>query len=180
MLARRQQTLPRYAIVASANRARGRRSLQCVRAAQASEGGTEEWAVFLQNLTAAATRIKSMHPGTPFPALGPLVVEAAFVFGDNNPDPTTPTAALPPATKDNARLVMVLHGAGDAIGYRRGSWEFNKSARDLHFQCRTLGGVPGLDVTGSGWIVSDDTVRTARVSLGETCPRSPRAATDAV
>ncbi|XP_067892330.1 ADP-ribosylarginine hydrolase [Heterodontus francisci] len=51
---------------------------------------------------------------------------------------------------------MVLSGAGDALGYKNGNWEFCRSGPQIHAECRKLGGLSKIDV--SGWMVSDDTV----------------------
>eukprot|EP00906_Rhabdomonas_costata_P003693 RCo005596 len=60
--------------------------------------------------------------------------------------------------RDRAVACMLLGAAGDTIGYRGGSWEFNSSGPAIHAELRELhGGVEGLDV--QGWIYSDDTVQ---------------------
>ena len=46
---------------------------------------------------------------------------------------------------------MVLSGSGDALGYKRGNWEFCKELADL-------GGIDNIDVIDAEWIVSDDIV----------------------
>ncbi|XP_078285752.1 ADP-ribosylhydrolase ARH1-like [Rhinoraja longicauda] len=51
---------------------------------------------------------------------------------------------------------MVLSGAGDAMGFRRGRWEFCRRGEKIHAELKKEGGLNKLDV--SGWIVSDDTV----------------------
>lgn len=44
---------------------------------------------------------------------------------------------------------MVLHGVGDAMGYKNGSWEFNYSGSDIHKQLRSLGGLEKLEINES-------------------------------
>ena len=119
-------------------------------------------AAYLRALTKVAASSKASAPSVAFPALGPHVVEDAAVFGSSGSvDPFEPVneSTLPPASQEDGANVMVLHGAGDAIGYARGNWEFNYRAAEIHEECRQLGGVPALNVTGRGWIVSDDTVQ---------------------
>lgn len=51
---------------------------------------------------------------------------------------------------------MLLHGVGDAMGYKNGKWEFNFVGEDIHQELKNLGGVQSLDL--KNWKVSDDTV----------------------
>lgn len=51
---------------------------------------------------------------------------------------------------------MLLHGVGDAMGYKNGKWEFNFVGEDIHKELENLGGVKNLDL--KKWKVSDDTV----------------------
>ena len=53
---------------------------------------------------------------------------------------------------------MVLSGSGDALGYKRGNWEFCTSGEQIHKKLADLGGIDNIDVAGAEWIVSDDTV----------------------
>ena len=53
---------------------------------------------------------------------------------------------------------MVLSGAGDALGYRNGYWEFMTLGEEVHRQVRELGGVEALRVDKENFRVSDDTV----------------------
>jgi hypothetical protein len=52
---------------------------------------------------------------------------------------------------DRFRACMVLHGAGDAMGYKKGAWEFNTSGCRIYDELCQLGGVdalvlePGMD-----------------------------------
>ncbi|KAM5152473.1 ADP-ribosylarginine hydrolase isoform 2-T2 [Mantella aurantiaca] len=57
---------------------------------------------------------------------------------------------------ENYVAAMVLSGAGDALGYKDGSWEFCKSGAKIHAELAELGGLKNIDV--KNWIVSDDTV----------------------
>jgi ADP-ribosylarginine hydrolase len=41
---------------------------------------------------------------------------------------------------------MVLHGVGDAMGYKNGEWEFNYSGQDIHDQLARLGGLENLKI----------------------------------
>lgn len=51
---------------------------------------------------------------------------------------------------------MVLSGAGDALGYNHGTWEFEGSGEKIHAQVKKRGGLAKLDV--KDFMVSDDTV----------------------
>ena len=53
---------------------------------------------------------------------------------------------------------MVLSGAGDAIGYNDGKWEFCPSGSFIQNQVANLGGLTKLKPTNRRMIVSDDTV----------------------
>ena len=53
---------------------------------------------------------------------------------------------------------MVLSGSGDALGYKRGNWEFCTSGEEIHKELADLGGIDNIDVADAEWIVSDDTV----------------------
>ena len=53
---------------------------------------------------------------------------------------------------------MVLGGAGDALGYKRGDWEFCISGEQIHKELADLGGIENIDVALPEWNVSDDTV----------------------
>ncbi|XP_063789147.1 ADP-ribosylarginine hydrolase isoform X2 [Pseudophryne corroboree] len=57
---------------------------------------------------------------------------------------------------ENYVASMVLSGAGDALGYKNGNWEFCRSGPLIHEQLANLKGVNNIDV--KHWIVSDDTV----------------------
>lgn len=56
---------------------------------------------------------------------------------------------------------MTLAAVGDAIGYKNGYWEFNFSGKAIHkeFEQITQGqGMKNLNIEGTDWIYSDDTV----------------------
>ncbi|XP_040296185.1 ADP-ribosylarginine hydrolase isoform X2 [Bufo bufo] len=57
---------------------------------------------------------------------------------------------------ENYVAAMVLSGAGDALGYRNGQWEFCTKGSKIHAALAELGGIENIDV--KTWIVSDDTV----------------------
>lgn len=41
---------------------------------------------------------------------------------------------------------MVLSGAGDALGYKNGSWEFCHKGKDILKELKSLGGIEALNV----------------------------------
>lgn len=51
---------------------------------------------------------------------------------------------------------MILSGAGDALGYNNGHWEFELNGQLIHREVAALGGLENLDV--KNFPVSDDTV----------------------
>ncbi|MBN3311760.1 ADPRH hydrolase, partial [Atractosteus spatula] len=51
---------------------------------------------------------------------------------------------------------MVLSGAGDALGYNNGNWEFSRSGEEIHTELTKMGGLKNIDV--KDFRVSDDTV----------------------
>ncbi|KAL3876719.1 hypothetical protein ACJMK2_034521 [Sinanodonta woodiana] len=53
---------------------------------------------------------------------------------------------------------MVLSGAGDALGYKNGEWEFCHSGRKIHDELEQMGGIENVKVELPHWMVSDDTV----------------------
>ena len=53
---------------------------------------------------------------------------------------------------------LVLGGAGDALGYKCGEWEFCGSGKHIHNSLAQLGGVEKIVVNKRKWPVSDDTV----------------------
>jgi ADP-ribosylarginine hydrolase len=53
---------------------------------------------------------------------------------------------------------MLLSGVGDALGYRKGRWEFNTDGSIIHRELEDLGGLEKLHLTKNKWPVSDDTV----------------------
>lgn len=70
-------------------------------------------------------------------------------------------AILNMVDKDHFRACFILSAVGDAIGYRRGNWEFCKSGRRIHNELLSMTencGVVGLRINTRNWIVSDDTV----------------------
>ena len=44
---------------------------------------------------------------------------------------------------------MILHGVGDAMGYKNGEWEFNFSSEEIHKELEKLGGVESLHIDKS-------------------------------
>lgn len=56
------------------------------------------------------------------------------------------------------KAAMVLSGVGDALGYKKGSWEFCHSGEAIHKELKELGGVDNIKVNKKEWPVSDDTV----------------------
>ncbi|XP_055954705.1 ADP-ribosylhydrolase ARH1 isoform X2 [Patella vulgata] len=62
------------------------------------------------------------------------------------------------------KAAMVLSGAGDAIGYNRGRWEFCKDGLQIHEELKKMGGLNKINVAEQTegnrykWLVSDDTV----------------------
>lgn len=71
---------------------------------------------------------------------------------------------------------MVLSGAGDAIGYRKGDWEFCRMGYQIHDELKELGGVNAITVSAEDWPVSDDTVMhiaTAKALVQQT-PDEPK------
>ncbi|XP_007572813.1 protein ADP-ribosylarginine hydrolase-like isoform X1 [Poecilia formosa] len=65
---------------------------------------------------------------------------------------------LEPVTVEHYKAGMVLSGAGDALGYRGGTWEFNYVGPNIHQELQELGGLKKITVQLPGWPVSDDTV----------------------
>ncbi|XP_035829122.1 protein ADP-ribosylarginine hydrolase isoform X2 [Aplysia californica] len=63
-----------------------------------------------------------------------------------------------PNLKGRYVAAMVLSGAGDAIGFRNGSWEFCYRGRAIFDELQSLGGLEDIKVKLPGWMVSDDTV----------------------
>lgn len=54
---------------------------------------------------------------------------------------------------------LILSAVGDAVGYRRGKWEFLKDGPRIHQQFNDMGRFKGLKVNDhKSWPVSDDTV----------------------
>ncbi|KAK3579429.1 hypothetical protein CHS0354_028226 [Potamilus streckersoni] len=53
---------------------------------------------------------------------------------------------------------MVLSGAGDALGYKNGEWEFCHSGRIIHNELKKMGGIENVTVKLPDWKISDDTV----------------------
>lgn len=59
---------------------------------------------------------------------------------------------------DHYTAGMLLSGVGDALGYKNGQWEFNKSGPAIHQELQQLGGLKNISVELPDWPVSDDTV----------------------
>ncbi|XP_067933916.1 ADP-ribosylhydrolase ARH1-like [Watersipora subatra] len=53
---------------------------------------------------------------------------------------------------------MVLAGAGDALGYKRGKWEFNQSGPEIHKEVEEMGGLSSVNNKLHDFTVSDETV----------------------
>ena len=51
---------------------------------------------------------------------------------------------------------MVLSGAGDALAYNHGTWEFEQNGKVIHAEVKKKGGIAKLDA--KHFPVSDDTV----------------------
>ncbi|WAR20839.1 ADPRH-like protein [Mya arenaria] len=65
-------------------------------------------------------------------------------------------AAVP--LEERYMACMVLSGAGDALGYKKGKWEFNFSGPEIHRELKELGGLGNIQVNKDDFPVSDDTV----------------------
>ena len=53
---------------------------------------------------------------------------------------------------------MLLSAVGDALGYRKGKWEFCTDGVKIHSELKELGGLKQINVSLPDWPVSDDTV----------------------
>ncbi|XP_066544618.1 ADP-ribosylhydrolase ARH1 isoform X2 [Amia ocellicauda] len=60
------------------------------------------------------------------------------------------------ALKTKYEATMVLSGAGDALGYNNGKWEFCKNGEEIHKELADLGGLAKVNI--KDFMVSDDTV----------------------
>jgi ADP-ribosylarginine hydrolase len=60
--------------------------------------------------------------------------------------------------QERYEAAMVLSGAGDALGYKNGIWEFCHSGEEIHEELEDLGGLNKIKVELPDWKVSDDTV----------------------
>ncbi|XP_061181135.1 ADP-ribosylhydrolase ARH1-like isoform X2 [Saccostrea echinata] len=68
---------------------------------------------------------------------------------------------------------MVLSAAGDALGYKNGSWEFCHHGKEIIKELNALGGLNAIKVKPPKWIVSDDTVMHLATSEAlTTCKKS--------
>ncbi|XP_067673624.1 ADP-ribosylhydrolase ARH1-like [Haliotis asinina] len=56
------------------------------------------------------------------------------------------------------KAAMVLAGAGDALGYKTGDWEFCYSTKLILEDLKEMGGLENINVNTDEWMVSDDTV----------------------
>ncbi|XP_063070779.1 ADP-ribosylhydrolase ARH1-like [Engraulis encrasicolus] len=58
--------------------------------------------------------------------------------------------------QDRYRACLILSGAGDALGYNKGDWEFEQNAEKIHKEVAKMGGLAKLDV--KQFPLSDDTI----------------------
>lgn len=71
--------------------------------------------------------------------------------------------------------VMLLSGVGDAMGYRKGKWEFDRDGAAIHKQLAKMTqgkGVSELKLELPGWPLSDDTVMHIATAEGLLQPGS--------
>ncbi|CAF1218637.1 unnamed protein product [Adineta ricciae] len=60
---------------------------------------------------------------------------------------------------DRYKACLVLSGAGDALGYRSGIWQFNSNGRDIHRELNErFGQIEDIRIELPQWRVSDDTI----------------------
>jgi len=60
--------------------------------------------------------------------------------------------------KSRYEAAMLLGAAGDALGFKNGSWEMCRSGSEIAGQLAALGGVASITVSTPDWCVSDDTI----------------------
>lgn len=66
---------------------------------------------------------------------------------------------------NHGKASMLYAALGDAIGFKNGDWEFNKSTDDIMKQANQLGGIHAIKVNVKDWPVSDDTVMHAATAI---------------
>lgn len=56
------------------------------------------------------------------------------------------------------QAAMLLGGVGDALGYRKASWENCTSGAQIQEELKSLGGLDSLVLDADSWPVSDGTL----------------------
>ncbi|XP_071106396.1 ADP-ribosylhydrolase ARH1-like isoform X1 [Haliotis cracherodii] len=68
------------------------------------------------------------------------------------------TKLAPVSMLERYKAAMVLAGVGDALGYKKGEWEFCHSGQLILKDLKKMGGLEKIKVNKRDWMVSDDTV----------------------
>ena len=50
--------------------------------------------------------------------------------------------------EERYKACMVLSGVGDALGYKKGDWEFCLSGQTIHDELKALGGIEKINIEG--------------------------------